>query len=72
VPATRALIKPSLLGDPTNFPPETVRRRFFTMGPIPPAATRAQPQMMKDPAEAARILPPRARNRMWEHFKAGD
>lgn len=52
VPATRALISPSLLNDPAIFPTEAIRRRFFAIGPVPPAATRA-------------------RNRLWERFKAG-
>ncbi len=40
VPASRAMIRPELLGDPAVFPPSAEAARFFTIGPVPTAAER--------------------------------
>ncbi len=45
VPATRALVRPSLLSDPTVFPNQALMARFFTIGPSTPAADRARTRM---------------------------
>lgn len=45
VPATRVLVRPELLNDPTVFPTDAVMQRFFTIGPSAPAADRARTRL---------------------------
>lgn len=45
VPASRALVAPDVAADPAMFPPEAMRARFFTIGPVPQAAERARNRM---------------------------
>jgi putrescine transport system substrate-binding protein len=45
VPATRALVRPALLSDPTVFPDQALMARFFTIGPSSPTADRARTRM---------------------------
>lgn len=45
VPASRQFIEPEVANDPSVFPDEAVRARFFTIGPVPPAAERARSRM---------------------------
>ncbi len=45
IPATRALVRPDLLADPTVFPPDAIAARFFTIGPSTAAADRARTRM---------------------------
>lgn len=42
VPASREFVAPDVAADPAVFPPEAMRGRFFTIGPIPQAAERAR------------------------------
>jgi putrescine transport system substrate-binding protein len=42
VPASRALVAPEVANDPAVFPPEAMRARFFTIGPVAQAAERAR------------------------------
>ena len=45
VPATRSLVRPELLRDPTVFPDQALMARFFTIGPSSAAADRARTRM---------------------------
>jgi putrescine transport system substrate-binding protein len=45
IPATRDLVKPALLADPTVFPPPDIVARYFTIGPSTPAADRLRTRM---------------------------
>ena len=45
IPATRALVQPSLLDDPNVFPTDALMQRFFTIGPSTPAADRARTRL---------------------------
>lgn len=40
--ASRALVAPEVANDPAVFPPEAMRARFFTIGPVAQAAERAR------------------------------
>ncbi|MGX9962495.1 polyamine ABC transporter substrate-binding protein [Roseomonas sp. F4] len=42
VPASRASVAPEVAADPAVFPPEAMRPRFFTIGPVAQAAERAR------------------------------
>jgi putrescine transport system substrate-binding protein len=42
VPTSRALVAPEVASDPAVFPPEAMRARFFTIGPVAQAAERAR------------------------------
>ncbi len=39
---SRALVEPAIANDPSVFPDEALRARFFTIGPVPQAADRAR------------------------------
>jgi putrescine transport system substrate-binding protein len=45
VPASRPLIRPALTGPDGVFPRDAEMARYFTIGPIPPAAERARTRM---------------------------
>ena len=45
VPATRVLVRPELLNDPTVFPTDQVMQRFFTIGPSAPGTDRARTRL---------------------------
>jgi putrescine transport system substrate-binding protein len=45
IPATRALVKATLLDDPNVFPTDAVMQRFFTIGPSTPTADRARTRL---------------------------
>lgn len=45
VPASRAFVAPAVASDPAVFPPEAMRSRFFTIGPVPLAAERTRNRM---------------------------
>jgi putrescine transport system substrate-binding protein len=45
VPATRVLVRPELLNDPTVFPNDLVMQRFFTIGPSAPGTDRARTRL---------------------------
>ncbi len=45
IPISNSSIKPDILNDPGIYPPQSVRDRFFTIGAVPPEATRARSRM---------------------------
>jgi putrescine transport system substrate-binding protein len=45
VPATRALVRPALLADPSVYPPDAEMQRLFTIGPAQAAAARARTRL---------------------------
>jgi putrescine transport system substrate-binding protein len=45
VPASKALITPAILNDPSIYPPAPAQARFFTVGPVPPDVARARSRM---------------------------
>lgn len=42
VPASQASVAPEIAADPAVFPPEAMRARFFTIGPVPQATDRVR------------------------------
>jgi putrescine transport system substrate-binding protein len=45
VPASKPMIKPEILNNPSIYPPASVAANFFTVGPVPPDIARARSRM---------------------------
>ena len=45
VPASATMVAPDIAADPGVYPPAEVQARFFTIGAVPPEATRARARM---------------------------
>ena len=45
VPASKPMIKPEILNNPSIYPPASAQAKFFTVGPVPPDAARARSRM---------------------------
>jgi putrescine transport system substrate-binding protein len=45
VPASKPLIRPEILNNPSIYPPASAQAKFFTVGPLPPDVARARSRM---------------------------